>query len=380
YPSDRLAFVVEDTGLRFVLGLEEPPRSPAVQSAEMILLDRDWTDIGQEEASDLRVALDGHNLAYVMYTSGSTGKPKGVAIEHHSTANLIQLCLNDFQASDLRGVLASSSLGFDLSVFEIFVTLSSGGTVILADNVLAFDQLTDKDKVTLISTVPSLMKEVLRKTRLPASVRVVNLIGERLERSLVEQVYAKSGVKIVYNLYGPTETTTYSTFAPMLRGDTGKCVIGKPVANTQIYILDQHLQVVPTGLPGEIWIGGAGVARGYLNRPALTRERFLADPFRTGEDNRMYRTGDLGRFLSDGTIELLGRMDGQIKIHGYRIEPGEIEAELNRHPQIKESAVLARSFGADDTRLVAWFVPHEQPGPGPQELRNYLKKKLPPAM
>jgi amino acid adenylation domain-containing protein len=380
YPSDRLAFVVEDTGLRFVLGLEEQPQSPSVPNAEMILLDRDWFDIGREEASDLDVAVDGHNLAYVMYTSGSTGKPKGVAIEHHNTTNLIQLCLNDFEAADLRGVLASTTLGFDLSVFEIFVTLSSGGALILVDNLLAFDQQIHKDKVTLISTVPSLMKELLRETRLPLSVSVVNLIGERVERSLVEQIYAKSDVKIVNNLYGPTETTTYSTFAPLFKRDTGRPVIGKPVANTQIYILDQNLQVVPTGLPGEIWIGGAGVARGYLNRPELTEERFLADPFCRDVNNRMYRTGDLGRHLWDGTIELLGRVDGQIKIHGYRIEPSEIEAELNRHPQVKESVVLARSFGADDTRLVAWFVPNERPGPGHQELRNHLKKKLPPFM
>ena len=277
-------------------------------------------------------------------------------------------------------MLASSSLGFDLSVFELLVTLSSGGAVILTDNVLAMDQLTHRDKITLISTVPSLMKELLRATSLPRSVRVVNLIGERVERSLVEQIYAKSSVEVVYNLYGPTETTTYSTFASLSKGETNRPVIGKPVANTQIYILDLSLQVVPTGLPGEIWIGGAGVARGYINQPDLTKQRFLADPFRKGENNRMYRTGDLGRFLSDGTIELLGRVDSQIKIHGFRIEPSEVEAVLNRHPAVRESVVLARSLGADDRRLVAWFVPDQQPGPAHLELRSYLQKKLPPSM
>ena len=194
-------------------------------------------------------------------------------------------------------------------------------------------------EITLINTVPSAMSELLATGGLPESVRTVNLAGEPLPTELVRRIY-QHGVDQVYDLYGPSETTTYSTFTR--RAEHGRATIGRPIANTKIYLLDAALQPVPIGVPGELYIGGAGVARGYWRRPELTAEKFLRDPFSREPGTRMYRTGDLARYLADGNIEYLGRVDNQMKVRGYRIEPGEIEAALMRHPAIRECVVIAR--------------------------------------
>src|SRR6185312_9988267 len=294
------------------------------------------------------------HLAYIIYTSGSTGVPKGVAIEHRNAVNFIFWAQKVFSTEELSGMLAATSICFDLSIFEIFVPLSCGGKVILAKNALELPSLTRKNEVRLINTVPSAIRELLRINGVPDAVRTVNLAGEPLPASLANQIYEQTHVEKVFDLYGPSETTTYSTFA--LREHNGRATIGKPLANTQIYILDQNLQPVPIGVPGEIFIGGDGVARGYLHRQDLTAERFLPNPFI--ENSRIYKTGDIARWLPDGNIEYLGRGDRQVKIRGFRIELGEIESQLARHLHIKESVVTMREDVPGDKRLAAYVVQH----------------------
>src|SRR4029077_348957 len=256
------------------------------------------------------------NLAYVLFTSGSTGRPKGVAIEHRAAAAFVQWAKQVFSKDQLAGVLFSTSVCFDLSIFEIFVTLSAGGEVILAPNALHLATLPERDRVTLVNTVPSAIAELVRMDAIPSSVKTINLAGEALSESLVERIYANSSVEKIYNLYGPTESTTSSTFTAVRRGSP--VTIGKPIANTRCYILDANRNPVPIGVAGELYLAGAGLARGYFGRADLTNERFVPDPFVSSE--RMYRTGDLCRWLADGNIQYLGRTDHQVKLRGFRIE------------------------------------------------------------
>jgi acyl-coenzyme A synthetase/AMP-(fatty) acid ligase/acyl carrier protein len=274
--------------------------------------------------------------------------------------------------------LASTSICFDLSVFEIFAPLTIGGTVIVAQNALALATLPRPSTVTLFNTVPSAMSELLNLDAIPQSVRVINLAGEPLRTDLVRRIYESSSARKVHDLYGPSECTTYSTWT--CRTPDGPQTIGRPIANTQVYILDGGLNPVPVGIVGEIYIGGDGVARGYLNRPQLTEEKFIADPFRDQPGARLYKTGDLARYLPDGNIVFLGRIDHQVKLRGYRIELGEIEATLGHHPAIKETVVLAREDSPGDRRLVAYVVAAAGSVPSANELRAFLHRKLPDFM
>jgi amino acid adenylation domain-containing protein len=339
YPEARTAFLLEDSGARLV-----------VDAAEMGKLDGEGPELDGGAGPD--------NLAYVIYTSGSTGRPKGVAIEHRSAVDLLRWAAEVFPAEDLAGVFAATSVCFDLSVFEIFLPLARGGALILGDNALALAGLPAAERVTLINTVPSAMEELLRLEAVPRSVRTVNLAGEPLVPALVDRIYERTAAGRVFDLYGPSEDTTYSTFA--LRRPGGPATIGRPVAGTRAVLLDPWGNPVPAGVPGEVWLGGAGLARGYLHRPDLTAERFLPDPF-AGPGERLYRTGDLARRHADGSLELLGRIDHQVKLRGFRIELGEIEAALLAHPAVREAAVLAldAADAADtgvDRRLAAYVV------------------------
>ena len=246
---------------------------------KVVCLDRDASLIKQQSAKNLNVRIDSENLAYVIYTSGSSGAPKGVAIEHRNAVAFLYWAKQVFSAEQLAGVLASTSICFDLSVFEIFAPLSWGGKVILAPNVLALQDSAAVGKVTLINTVPSALEELLDLGGLPPSTRTVNLAGESLKTELVRRIYDTGQVEKVYDLYGPSETTTYSTFT--LRRSEGKATIGRPIANTKIYLLDGALQPVPIGVAGEIFIGGAGVARGYLNRPELSCREISPQSFQS---------------------------------------------------------------------------------------------------
>jgi len=235
--------------------------------------------------------------------------------------------------------------------------------------------------IELINTVPSAMSELLRSGSVPASVGVVNLAGEALSKRLVEELYELGHVREVNNLYGPSEDTTYTTSGVMRRGEGERVTIGRPIANTRVYIVDERGEAVPVGVAGEIWIGGAGLARGYMNRPEVTAEKFVPEEMSGGGGERVYRTGDMGRYLSNGEIEFLGRRDEQVKIRGYRIEPGEVEAVLAGHGQVREAVVVARSEGGGEKRLVGYVV-REAAGSGlnASELRSYLKERLPEYM
>lgn len=317
------------------------------------------------------------NLAYVIYTSGSTGKPKGVAIEHHSPVMLVNWAHDVFSPRECTGVLFSTSICFDLSIFEMFVPLSCGGKAFIVRNVLQLPSLPAAKDVTLVNTVPSAIKELVRLHAMPSSVCTVTLAGEPLGVNLVKEIYQLPGVAKVYDLYGPSETTTYSTWS--LRRADGPYTIGRPIANTQIYLLDRNRQPVPLGIPGELHIGGEGVARGYLNRPELTKESFIADPFSSRPGKRLYKTGDLARYLPDGNVELLGRLDHQVKIRGFRIELGEIETVLKLQPSVREAVVLAREDVLGDRRLVAYVAPASTCAPA-GELREFMKERLPTYM
>jgi amino acid adenylation domain-containing protein len=280
-----------------------------------------------------------------------------------------------FTPEQLAGVLASTSISFDLSVFELFVPLSTGGTVILAENALQLPLLAARSEVTLVNTVPSAMAELVRSGSIPSNVGIVSLAGEALPRELVRQLYQVESVEQVINLYGPSEDTTYSTFAGIAHDDEMAPAIGRPLPGTQAYVLDKAGQPVPVGVAGELFLGGEGLSRGYLNRPELTAERFVPDPFSKTPGARLYRTGDLVRFRADGVLEYLGRMDHQVKLRGFRIELGEIEAVLRRHEKVTEAIVLV-SDCEGEKRLLAFVVCDEEPA----ALRVWLRERLPEYM
>lgn len=386
YPKDRIAYILKDTQASILLtekrlledlgfkciessadraGRSDSRFSVLDSHLTAICLDRDWKEISRESRETLQNQATPANLAYVIYTSGSTGLPKGVMIEQRNAVAFLSWAHSVFTQEELAGVIASTSICFDLSIFELFAPLTSGGRVILMENALALSDLDPALEPTLINTVPSAMIEVLRLTDFPASIRTVNLAGEPLKTSLVQEIYERTSARRVYDLYGPSETTTYSTYG--LRAADGLQTIGRPIGNTQVYILDPHLNPVPIGVSGELYIGGPGVARGYFNRPELTAEKFIANPFSADITSRLYKTGDLARYLPDGNIEFLGRTDNQVKIRGYRIELGEIEAVLSQDPWIQDAIVIARGDVTGDRQVVAYVVPKRQTGNSPED-------------
>ncbi|MBI6710870.1 amino acid adenylation domain-containing protein, partial [Pseudomonas syringae] len=353
YPEDRIAYMLQDSAPAAVLAQNMTLGLLADVSVPLINLDD--TALQAQSVQNPHVpGLTPAHLAYVIYTSGSTGLPKGVMIEHRNTVNFLTWAHQSFDSTVLAKTLFSTSLNFDLAVYECFAPLTCGGSINVVTDVLALQQ--DEHDVSLINTVPSALKALLESGGLSESVHTVNVAGEALKRSLVESLFEQTRVKRLCNLYGPSETTTYSSWVSMDREQGFAAHIGKPVGNTQFYLLDKQMQPVPLGVPGEIHIGGAGVARGYLNRDDLTAERFLRDPFSKAPNARMYKTGDLGRWLADGNIEYLGRNDDQVKIRGFRIELGEIEACLARHEAVKETVVMAREDVPGDKRLVAYYT------------------------
>ena len=377
YPAERLTFMLEDSGARILLTQEDLVQRLPRTAEHTLRLDGDGAgDAGQPTTNPERNVAPEH-LAYIIYTSGSTGQPKGVAIEHRNAAAFLAWGRSVWSPAELAGVLAGTSICFDLSIFEIFLPLSVGGAVILAETVLKLPELAAREQVTLVNTVPSAIDALLRQRALPASVRVVNLAGEPLTTELADRVYAVATVGKVYDLYGPSEDTTYSTCKLRRLGEPPS--IGRPIGNTQAYILDHRGRPTPAGVPGELHLGGAGLARGYLGRPELTAERFIADPFSAQPDARLYKTGDLARYRPDGDIEFLGRLDHQVKIRGFRIEPGEIEAALCHHPQVREAVVGPREDVAG-RHLVAWLVAAGEPAPAAAQLRSFLQATLPDYM
>ena len=360
YPRERLAFILADAqqGIARPLLLTQEPlreRLPEVRGRVLCLDDPgEPSTWAPPDAPGGRVPPE--SLAYVIYTSGSTGRPKGVAITHRSAVALLHWAAELFSPAELAGVLASTSITFDLSVFELFLPLARGGTVIVVDNALALPGLPAGAGVTLVNTVPSAMAELLRLAGIPATVRTVNLAGEPLKRALADRIHAElPGVRRLYNLYGPSEDTTYSTFVRVAAGNGREPTIGWPIAGTRAHVLDRRGQPLPAGVPGELCLGGAGLARGYLARPELTARSFVPDPF-GGPGERLYRTGDLVRRLPGGELDFLGRIDHQIKLRGFRIELGEIEAALLAHPGVREAAAIVREDTSGLRRLMAYVA------------------------
>jgi len=378
YPAERLNYIFQDSGSQILLTQRALGSQFTSFSGKVVLLDAEWGDIDCNRPQNTERTVQPENLAYIIYTSGSTGKPKGVAITQGNVAMFIRWAQEIFPAKELSCVLASTSLCFDLSVFEIFVTLCSGGRVLVVENGLDLATIAADKAVTLVNTVPSIMRELVRMNAIPASVQTVNIAGEALPIDLVRAIYATSSVARINNLYGPSESTTYSTYALLPREHTGQAVpIGKAITNTQVYILNRWLQPMPEGVTGELYIGGAGLARGYFNRPDLTAERFLPNPFSTIPGERFYRTGDLVRLMSDGNLEFLGRADHQVKVRGHRIELGEIESALEEHDSVDQAVVVVREDGREGKRLVAYLAGTDKKQSTLNHLKEHLKSRLP---
>ena len=377
YPRERLRWIIEDADMSLLLTQSYLKDRVGLNEKRVHCLDLEAPALNVESTQSPAVNIRTENLAYVIYTSGSTGRPKGVAIEHRSAVTFLHWCKDFFSAEELSSVLASTSLCFDLSIFELFAPLTTGGSLVLVENVL---QLADSQKEVspvLINTVPSAIGELLRLKAVPSSVRTINLAGEALKRPLVEQIYKETSVRRVVNLYGPSEDTTYSTCEEVARGANEIVAIGRPIANTQAYVLNEGLEPVPIGVPGHLYLSGAGLARGYLNRPDLTADKFVPNPFSLQPGALIYGTGDLARYLPDGRIDFLGRIDTQVKIRGYRVELGEIEAFLLHHDGLRDAIVSLR----DDhgfKRLVAYVVADDRSSPpSVSDLRNHLEQNLP---
>ncbi|KEX92687.1 peptide synthetase [Pseudomonas putida] len=352
YPAERVAYMLEDSRALVLLTEAQVAKSLSVASDTQVLL-MDSLSLAAYPISAPVTGVTPDNLAYVIYTSGSTGKPKGVAIVHRNVLALIDWSQSVYNRDDIQGVLASTSVCFDLSVWELFVTLANGGSLIIARNALELPQLPARDQVRLINTVPSAINALQRDGQIPSSVRIINLAGEPLKQSLVDALYRQPSVEHVFDLYGPSEDTTYSTWTRREAG--GHANIGRPLKHTASYLLDADLQPVPQGVSAELYLSGAGITRGYLARPGLTAEKYVPNPF-SSSGERLYRSGDLTRYQADGTLQYIGRIDHQVKVRGFRIELGEIEAQLLQQDAVRELAVLAQD-GINGQQLVAYIVP-----------------------
>ncbi|HEX7243487.1 MAG TPA: AMP-binding protein, partial [Longimicrobiaceae bacterium] len=311
------------------------------------------------------------------YTSGSTGRPKGVMIRHSSVAVLLHWLRDHVSDEERAAVLFSTSINFDVSVAEVFGTLCWGGKLLLAENALELATLPEREEIRYASMVPTAAAELLRMGAVPAGVRTLNLGGEALPNALAQALHGLGTVEKVGNLYGPTEDTTYSTYARVPAG-AERVTVGRPVANTRALVLDAELNPVPVGVVGELYLAGDGLARGYAGRPDLTAERFLPDPFGAA-GSRMYRVMDRVRRLDTGELEYLGRMDHQVKVRGFRVEPGEIESVLLAHPGVREAVVVVREDSPGDPRLVAYLTADGE-APSAGELRAALRRSVPEYM
>ncbi|KKN57754.1 hypothetical protein LCGC14_0559140, partial [marine sediment metagenome] len=365
YPVERIQYMLDDAALGLVLSDSVAQQSLTGFDGQVLLLDG-LADLAGHLCDDcpstnLPVSdcgLSVENLAYIIYTSGSTGRPKGVAIEHRNTCAMLHWARSEFDDAMISRVLASTSLNFDLSIFELFVPLSFGGCCVVVPDALA---LLDKHyDVTLINTVPSAIKALLEQRAIPASVQCINLAGEPLAVPVVNRILADTACRQVYNLYGPSEDTTYSTYVGFSSEVTTPMTIGRVVANSQAYILGDSAELLPKGCIGELYLGGLGVARGYYNKPELTAERFIANPYYDPENAtssaRLYKTGDLVRYLPDGNIAFLGRIDDQVKIRGFRIELGEVEEQLTQHATVDSAVVITKEVAGSE-QLVGYIKP-----------------------
>jgi amino acid adenylation domain-containing protein len=372
YPIERIHFIVADAAATVILTDSSVKAAFVDTGAKLLLLGTDLTDAETETIEPVGAHAD--DLAYVLYTSGSTGRPKAVGIQHRNLINLITWGRSIVSDAELDGMLFSTSLNFDLSAFEMFLPLVFGGCIILVENLLTLQSIPCRDQVRLVNTGPTLFEALLRVADLPGSVTTVILAGERLSRRLATMAFeAAPGVRLL-NCYGPTETTVYSSYANIESTSQREPTIGRAIWNTTLYVLGPGCALLPRGVEGELYIGGAGVAPGYLGRAELTAERFLPNPYGSGH---LYRTGDRVRWASDGELEFLGRADHQIKIHGVRVEPGEVEAALLALPVVAACIVKLWSDDTVGPRLAAYLVPSSEELPETETLREQLQRLLP---
>ena len=338
-PDARIHFTLGDADARVVLATSALARRIEGLGIQVVAIDSEPGLFLDSGPGGFEAHVEPDHLAYLIYTSGSTGVPKGVMIEHRNVAVMIDWAHREYSRAELSRVIAATSITFDLSVFEIFAPLSCGGSIDLIEDGVAFARWPWRDRATLLNTVPSVARELIALGALPPRLPVVNLAGEPLAREIVEGLWSACPGCRVYNLYGPSEDTTYSTGDLVRPGDPAP-TIGRPLTGRHLYLLDPEGRPVPDGEAGEIYVGGGGVSRGYLGRPDLTEAAYLPDPLGP-PGSRMYRTGDFGRALPDGRIECLGRRDDQIKLRGFRIELGEIDAVLRAHDGVEEVATVA---------------------------------------
>ena len=387
YPIERIIFMLEDAAVKVLLTQQKLINKLPEHQAQLICLDADWELISQFSQDNPITDVQATNLAYVIYTSGSTGQPKGVMLSHSNLSNHMFWMQETFPLTKTDRVLQKTPFSFDASVWEFYAPLLVGGQLLIAQP----GGHTDSDyllktiaqqQVTTVQLVPSLLQMLLEQGGIENCQLLKRVFcgGEILPVALQEKLLSQLNVNLC-NLYGPTECCIDVTFWNCQREMYGQRIpIGRPISNTQIYILDSNLQSLPVGIPGELHIGGAGLARGYLNRPELTQEKFIPNPFSNYPDSRLYKTGDLARYLPDGNIEYLGRIDNQVKIRGFRIELGEIETVLKQHSQVQSSVIIDQEDTSGNKRLVAYIVPQKETTPTPHELRQFLKEKLPDYM
>jgi amino acid adenylation domain-containing protein len=446
YPKERLAFMLEDTHVPVLLTQAKFANELPQHDAKVLCLDAEWQALAHQSQDNPISGVALENLAYVIYTSGSTGKPKGAMNTHQGLCNRLLWMQDAYRLTAADRVLQKTPFSFDVSVWEFFWPLIAGARLVLAKpeghrESAYLVELIAREQITTLHFVPSMLQVFLEEPSLDtcSSIKRVICSGEALSVDLQERFFARLDAEL-HNLYGPTEAAIDVTFWACQQGSKERVVpIGRPISNTQIYLLDRHLQPVPVGVPGELHIGGVGLARGYLNRPELTDEKFIPNPFsiqnslqegpipfqfkiqnyrplekialdgqdahptkvifscgvgvppaqefdqrdfckRSYDSNRLYKTGDLAHYLPDGTIEFLGRIDNQVKIRGFRIELGEIEAVLVQHPMVRDVVVLAREEGSGEKQLVGYVVPNGTGIPTTDELRSYLKEQLPEYM
>src|SRR5262245_13260353 len=379
YPAARLAFMLADAQVALLVTQAALAAALPPTAARVLCLDTDEAAIARHPATTPPGGAGAENLAYVIYTSGSTGQPKGVRIAHRGVSNLAVAQQRLFAVPPGSRVLQFASMSFDSSVWEVLMALGSGATLCVGtpDAVLpgpALRRLVQEQAITHATLPPSVLA-VLAPDDWPAGGTLI-VAGEACAPSLVAH-WAPG--RPFFNAYGPTEATVCATIAACRDGSQPP-PIGRPIANTQVYVLDRQGQVVPIGVPGEVYLGGEGLAQGYLHRPGLTGASFLPHPFSQAPGQRLYRTGDLGRYRPDGTLEFLGRRDQQVKIRGFRIELGESEAVLAQHPGVRETVVLARDDPAGLPRLVGYVLPAPDAVPTAEALHHFLAAHLPAYM
>lgn len=382
YPQERLTFMLNDSGAALML-TESKLRERVPEDCATFCLDLDWQRIAKEDDSALEPEAGPANLAYVIYTSGSTGKPKGAEITHRSVVNLLCSMRERPGLVTTDTLLAVTTLSFDIAVLELFLPLIVGAKLVIASRETAIDgaallELMQKSGVSVIQATPITFRILIAAGWAPGRSLVKVLCGgEALPRALADEILDRAGE--LWNCYGPTETTVWSTCAKIAHD--APVAIGKPIANTVVRVLDSSGELCPVGIPGELYIGGAGLARRYLGRPDLTAKRFVADRYATAEGARLYRTGDLVRYQSDGDLEHVGRLDHQVKIRGFRIELGEIEATLQQQPGVSQCVAMARSDVSGEKQIVAYVVAQDpMRPPSASDLRHALVRKLPAYM